>query len=524
MQQATQQPAQFTTLGPPEEIDAETLAFCATISPHAPFYVDAVPESDARPAYCFDNSVRQAELHGGEAAYGWAIWRWPGRWFEAEHHAVWHRPDGSFLDVTPQPGNPSRILFLPQPEAVYDPETYRRNVMAPDGGNALAAEYIELAGRRSQITHKYWYPGVEVLPLFSPEDQARIAPLDARMNELRQSMIAQATPAAPSDDFARALDRPDHPLHEAWRELLRPVTGDPSRGRVADKRVQELLATIRREHPELETRFDPRRVALWKPLPGNGTILLYAGLCLLPVLAIGYLAFDTIRRMPPLLPTVPAPAPPLPSTYGEYGPPDAKLSNQRVDTDRALESLFGDSLAISDLDISNPSLTIDLQRTWNEAHERGAGQAEFVAAVAAQLHARFVASIPAAAPEYLLEYYRIRLDAARALQATSPNDCAGFVLGTGYDTALIPAEIVDRERRLAARVLPDAQQTELPAQNLVLPAEITAGAAGAANLPVATFNAALRGQGNAQAQCGAWIGLWQTLLASDHDVELLRRL
>lgn len=189
MTDTNQQTPPPVILAAPEMIDAETLAFCATISPHAPFYVPVAPAGHAKVAYCFDNSVAQAAAEGGEAAYGWAIWRWPGRWFEAEHHAVWRRPDGSLLDVTPQLGDPARILFLPDPEAVFDPTTYRRNVMAPDAGNPLAAEYIDLARQRTDITDRYWYPEVEILPLFSPEDRALIAPLDARMAELRAKMI-----------------------------------------------------------------------------------------------------------------------------------------------------------------------------------------------------------------------------------------------------------------------------------------------------------------------------------------------
>lgn len=188
MQTPTQQTPPPVILGPPDTIDAATLAFCAVISPHAPFFVPVDPAPNSRVAYCFDNSVAQAAARGGAAAYGWAIWRWPGRWFEAEHHAVWRRPDGSLLDVTPQLGNPERILFLPDPEAVYDSDTYRRNVMAPDAGNPLAAEYIALVARRTDITDRYWYPGVEVLPLFSPEDRARLAPIDARMHELRAKL------------------------------------------------------------------------------------------------------------------------------------------------------------------------------------------------------------------------------------------------------------------------------------------------------------------------------------------------
>ncbi|MDT8757138.1 hypothetical protein MZO42_00365 [Sphingomonas psychrotolerans] len=175
-------------LGPPEQLDPATLAFCATISPEPPVYVPVRPAPAAKVAYCFDNSVAEAEAKGGAAVYGWAIWRWPGRWFEAEHHAVWRSPAGDLLDVTPQAGDPPRILFLPDSSAPYDPSTYRDNIMAPDGHETLVREYIALVAQRGAITRTYWEPGMDVLPLFSPEDQARIAPLDARMAEIRAAI------------------------------------------------------------------------------------------------------------------------------------------------------------------------------------------------------------------------------------------------------------------------------------------------------------------------------------------------
>jgi hypothetical protein len=175
-------------LGPPEQIDSATRAFCETISREVPLYVRVEPAAGAKPAYCFDNSAAQALRHGGEAVYGWAIWRWPGRWFEAEHHAVWRRPNGDLLDITPQAGDPSRVLFLPDPSAPYDPATFRPNIMAPDGHEALVREYIALVAKRGEITRPYWEPGMDVLPLFTPEDQRRLDPIDARMAELRAAI------------------------------------------------------------------------------------------------------------------------------------------------------------------------------------------------------------------------------------------------------------------------------------------------------------------------------------------------
>jgi len=175
-------------LGPPEQLDSATLAFCATLSPEPPVYVPVRPAPASKVAYCFDNSVAYAREHGGEAVYGWAIWHWPGRWFEAEHHAVWRSPEGDLLDVTPQAGDPPRVLFVPDPSAPYDPTTFRPNIMAPDGHEDLVREYIALVAQRGAITRSYWEPGMDVLPLFSAEDQRRLDPIDARMAELRAMM------------------------------------------------------------------------------------------------------------------------------------------------------------------------------------------------------------------------------------------------------------------------------------------------------------------------------------------------
>ncbi len=184
-------------LHPPQPIDAATRAFCAAISPAEPLYVPVAPAPASKVAYCFDNSVAQAEAQGGSAVYGWAIWRWPARWFEAEHHAVWRSPAGALIDVTPHEGDPPRILFLPDESAPYDPATFRRNRMSPEPGNELARAYIALVAERADITDRYWEPGMDVLPLFTDEDQRRIGAIDARMAELREAMAGEGGRSQP---------------------------------------------------------------------------------------------------------------------------------------------------------------------------------------------------------------------------------------------------------------------------------------------------------------------------------------
>lgn len=181
-------------LHPPEAIDAATLAFCASISPAEPLYVPVRPVEHGKRAYCFRNSVIEAQRSGGDAVFGWAIWRWPGRWFEAEHHAVLRSPEGELVDVTPQEGDPPRVLFLPDEAKIYDPRTFRPNIMAADD-NPTAAEYIDLVRVRGAITRQYWRPCVDHLKLFSAEDRARLIPIEARMGELLAAMD-QAAPTS----------------------------------------------------------------------------------------------------------------------------------------------------------------------------------------------------------------------------------------------------------------------------------------------------------------------------------------
>lgn len=156
----------------PAAIDEAVLAFCATIAPGMPEFVEVVPGEGAGIAYCFDNAAAQVARAGGSIAYGWAIWRWPGRYFEAEHHGIWRSPEGLLRDVTPMLYSQTRILFLSDPAAIFDPERYRPNLLGAEAGNAAAAEYVQLARERAAILNAYGEPGVD--HAISAADQARL--------------------------------------------------------------------------------------------------------------------------------------------------------------------------------------------------------------------------------------------------------------------------------------------------------------------------------------------------------------
>jgi hypothetical protein len=115
---------------------------------------------------------------GGEIAWGWAIWRWPGRYFEAEHHGIWRSPEGRLHDVTPMLYGQSRILFLSDPQAVFNPACYRPNILGAEAGNKVAVDYIALADARAAILNAYGEPGVE--HAITPEDQVRLDAITPR--------------------------------------------------------------------------------------------------------------------------------------------------------------------------------------------------------------------------------------------------------------------------------------------------------------------------------------------------------
>ena len=67
--------------------------------------------------------------------------------------------------------------------------------------------------------------------------------------------------------FLQRARRSGHSHHPAWAELTSPYFKGSSRGRCDPSLVYELLGVVRAAWPEVETEFDPGRVALW----GNNT-------------------------------------------------------------------------------------------------------------------------------------------------------------------------------------------------------------------------------------------------------------
>lgn len=103
----------------PRAITPEVRFFCKAIDPsEEPLFVRCDTSPSAVPQHCFDNVAATVAARGGDSQHGWKIREWPGVYLEAEFHAVWRRPDGTLIDVSPSDDDP--ILFHLDSKRIYD--------------------------------------------------------------------------------------------------------------------------------------------------------------------------------------------------------------------------------------------------------------------------------------------------------------------------------------------------------------------------------------------------------------------
>ena len=84
-----------------------------------PEYVSVQPSSDCVAGASFQNVSAMARRSGGSAQHGWRMREQPAVFVEGEFHAVWRRPDGDLIDITPRADGLNEILFLPDSRLVW---------------------------------------------------------------------------------------------------------------------------------------------------------------------------------------------------------------------------------------------------------------------------------------------------------------------------------------------------------------------------------------------------------------------
>ncbi|WON81462.1 SEC-C domain-containing protein [Acinetobacter sp. UGAL515B_02] len=67
----------------------------------------------------------------------------PGLFIEAEFHAVWKSPEGKLIDLNPRPLKTENILFLPDPNIIYD-GNQKNNFRLALTNNPTVSKFLKL--------------------------------------------------------------------------------------------------------------------------------------------------------------------------------------------------------------------------------------------------------------------------------------------------------------------------------------------------------------------------------------------
>lgn len=135
----------------PLRVTDKIIELCSGIVPSLkPKYVSVEAQEWSLPSECFLNVERMVQEQGGRQINGWAIWQWANILVEAEAHSVWQSPEGRLVDITPHDNRETDILFLADPDMVYDNNTIA-SVRSALTSSPLVAELIHLMNERDRI-------------------------------------------------------------------------------------------------------------------------------------------------------------------------------------------------------------------------------------------------------------------------------------------------------------------------------------------------------------------------------------
>lgn len=147
----------------PKSVSKEVLELCAMIdATQSPIYVD-VPFADGKLEDCFPNVQARVAKDGGMIQYGWMIWEHPGVLVEGVFHAIWRKPSGDLLDITPTRDRESRILFLPDSKRTWQRELVD-NIRLPLNDLPKTRFAIKLSQAMFALQKAYYADGRSMVP------------------------------------------------------------------------------------------------------------------------------------------------------------------------------------------------------------------------------------------------------------------------------------------------------------------------------------------------------------------------
>jgi len=131
-------------------ITSQIKDLCQSLSECEPIFVNVKVDPRSIINECFPNVDTYVKGHGGQRIFGRCIWQRANVLIEAEAHAVWKSPSGEIIDITPHIHEETSILFLADPEMIYNGNCIP-NIRKALTESSLVAEFIALFNERDRI-------------------------------------------------------------------------------------------------------------------------------------------------------------------------------------------------------------------------------------------------------------------------------------------------------------------------------------------------------------------------------------
>lgn len=307
--------------------------------------------------------------------------------------------------------------------------------------------------------------------------------------------------------FYEKVQEPKHPLHKAWKELTTPAQQGSRKGWFVKRAdVEQLLAGVRKNFPELEHHFDHWRVSLWEREGGSADN--YGWLSGWRLALFGLIFAVQILRF-----AIPSGDKEAASTV----PPPVATANEQAVLDRAVTTIFGPDVTLDRVREKQPDLAALFSANRTIARSENSSDDVYVGKVRDLVRERMYMTALVQKGALLEDVQRVRADLLRVARKTGAAQCMTYVRThrMAAEVTVSPAVLL-HERDLALRML-NAQQLGPPQRiangNASVPGALVSKVIDATALPEARVRQAMSGKGSDADQCAVTIALIDAALA-----------
>jgi len=312
--------------------------------------------------------------------------------------------------------------------------------------------------------------------------------------------------------FAEKVQVAGHPLHKAWTELTTPAQQGSRRGWFIKRSdIEQLLAGVRKNFPELEHHFDPWRLALWEPQSASGSKRDWFSNARL--IAIGLILLVQVIRFA----MSPSDADPQ-ATGNPVAMGASEQAREQAIIDRTITTIFGSGIGFEQVRAQQPDLAALFSANRTIARSEGNSEAVYASKVHDLVRERMYMTARAQKGALLEDVQRIRVGLLRAAQQVGPAQCMTFVRTQRFAAEIrLPTPLVERERKLSVQML-NARQLGPPQSKAggkaSVPGIIISEVIKATGIGEDRVRQALGNSGSDADQCAVTIALIEAALAA----------